>query len=276
MVQILMRASLAEEEEKKAATEVFGDDVVDLRSKLKHTTFIGNDNIVIGRYSVLPYYQELEQDLKPKFLRLVNSFSQHRYVADLQNWFGDFEDITPKTWFRLVDVPQNEPGSFFLKGETNSRKHLWNTHSFAPDRSKVMQVACRLMDDSLIGSQNIYVRQFEEFENFGESTNGLPISNEWRVFSLNGNIVDCGWYWSDHPELAGTIDKQLEMGPPFSFIQNIADRLKDKIPFACFDVAKRKDGRWRLVELNDGQMSGISCIDPLNFYQRLKNIVEKM
>ena len=41
------------------------------------------------------------------------------------------------------------------------------------------------------------------------------------------------------------------------------------------DIAKHQDGRWRLVELNDGNMSGLSCIGPTLFYSNLKNATEQ-
>ena len=43
------------------------------------------DQLVIGRYSVLPFYRELELDLARVGARLINSHKQHRYIADMQN-----------------------------------------------------------------------------------------------------------------------------------------------------------------------------------------------
>jgi hypothetical protein len=52
---------------------------------------LGGD-LVIGRYSVLPFYQELENDLGVVGAKLVNTYRQHRYVADLQNYVADLGD----------------------------------------------------------------------------------------------------------------------------------------------------------------------------------------
>ena len=79
---------------------------------------VHNRDLVIGRLSVLPYYAELEKDVLRKGAQLINSYKQHRYIADLQNWYEDLSDLTPKTWFRLEDIPKNG-GPFILKGETN-------------------------------------------------------------------------------------------------------------------------------------------------------------
>lgn len=35
------------------------------------------------------------------------------------------------------------------------------------------------------------------------------------------------------------------------------------------DIAQKEDGGWVVVELNDGSMSGLSCIDPDELYNNL-------
>ena len=118
---ILMRASLAEQVELEAARMYFH--VLENRSDVLRLHHRPDGQVVIPRYSALPYYQELEYDMTSCGLSLINTYAQHRYVADLQNWYYDFEDLTPKTWFRASDVPSTEEGPFILKGATNSRKH---------------------------------------------------------------------------------------------------------------------------------------------------------
>lgn len=44
---------------------------------------IPNDKLVIGRYSVLPYYKELVEDLDVSGSELINTYTQHRYIADI-------------------------------------------------------------------------------------------------------------------------------------------------------------------------------------------------
>ena len=44
------------------------------------------NSVVIARYAALPYYRELENDLKAIDCELVNTYKQHRFIADLQNW----------------------------------------------------------------------------------------------------------------------------------------------------------------------------------------------
>jgi hypothetical protein len=48
-----------------------------------------------------------------------------------------------------------------------------------------------------------------------------------------------------------------------------AARIAPHVPFFVVDVAETEAGPWRVVEVNDGQMSGLSTIDPDRFYAAL-------
>jgi hypothetical protein len=101
----------------------------------------------------LPFYKEFEDDIKYLGGNLINSYREHCYVADLQNWYYDLEEYTPKTWFRLDQLP--ETGPYVLKGKTNSKKHKWSTHMYAKNKEKAMNVYSLLSTDGYIGHQDI-------------------------------------------------------------------------------------------------------------------------
>src|SRR5882757_7097656 len=82
-------------------------------------TNVGPEDLVIGRYSVLPFYQEVNDDIQNNGGKLINTSPQHHYIADMQEWYEDLKDLTPKLYPRLQDIP--ETGLFVLKGQTNSK-----------------------------------------------------------------------------------------------------------------------------------------------------------
>ena len=109
------------------------------------------DKLVIGRYSVLPYYKELEADLQSQGSRLANSPRQHEYVAEFE-WYRDIEGMTPKTWFTTLSMPKGPgDGPFVVKGLTNSRKFEWDTMMYAPTYQDVLRIISLLGQDGLIG-----------------------------------------------------------------------------------------------------------------------------
>jgi hypothetical protein len=128
---ILFRHSLAEEGELAIAQKYFP--VIEQRALVSE-----NFDMVVPRYSALPYYQELERDIIHLGSNLINTYRQHCYVANIRNWYYDFGDITPRTWFYLDQIPNEGP--FVLKGSTNSKKHQWATHMFANNKQEAIDV----------------------------------------------------------------------------------------------------------------------------------------
>ena len=261
---ILMRASLAEDDELQEAKKHFR--VFGSRSAVP----MGTD--VIGRYSCLPYFKELEADLAFHGSRLINKHAAHLYVADMANYYEDLKDLTPKTWFSLFDFKneQNKPtNGFVLKGQTNSKKQQFNSHMYAATENDVDVVYSRLSDDGFLGDQKIYIREYVPLRQFGIGIRGLPITEEYRFFVLDGQVVGSGYYWSQFPE----IKEQYKLSPdevPESFMKDVMARVGNKIRFYVVDVARKKDGSFCAIELNDAQMSGLSDVEPAVLYSNLK------
>lgn len=290
---ILFRSGLAEEGEMEAAGRHF--DVVTQRAA------IPPDRLVIPRYASLPYHAELEADVRLVGSELINTTTQHRFVADIREWYPivrwgaayastDPEEVkrlhehtppllTPRTWTDggWHDLPE---GQFVVKGTCNSRKHEWQTRMFAPSRAHVSKIVRSLLDDSLLADQGIVVREYVPLRTFMTGLNGLPITNEWRYFCLDGKIVDSGYYWASEPDCewlgvdpnVTVTGKAGEAPPPLaatSLVKETLRRITGRVRFVVVDVAEKASGGWIVIELNDGAMSGLSMIPPDRFYKNL-------
>lgn len=231
-------------------------------------TLVPPNSIIIPRYSVLPFAKELEEDIKNMGSILINTTSQHNYVANLRNWYEDLKDFTPKTWFTLFEAGQHYRGPYVLKGETNSKKFSWNTHMYAKDFAAAGDVLSRLMEDGLIGTQSIVTREYVPLRNYGVMPSGIPISHEFRCFFYKDRLLSKGFYWSNE-------DIEPEDNVPITFLTEIATRVSPNINFWVADVAQTEKGDWIVVELNDGCMSGLSRNDPDILYGNLKRQLEE-
>jgi hypothetical protein len=229
---------------------------------------IAGGELVIGRYSVLPYYKELEEDLNSKGAKLINSHQQHRYVADLWNYVHDLEGLTFRTWNarNMASIPDDIP--LILKGETNSRKDLWKTHMYASNKKDAIEVYLNLSRDNLIGQQEIYAREYVPLVRLIDDPYSAPVTLEFRFFVAYGEVVSSGFYWSSHVDQLEKVPNPSQV--PQEFIQKVIDRVKDKVNFFVMDIAKTQSGEWIVIELNDGQMSGLSENDPNVLYKNLK------
>lgn len=257
--QILFRKGIAEEGEFKAAKQFFPNTV-------ENRVLCEKNAVIIPRYSALPYYQELEQDLSYQGNRLINTYKQHKFIADFA-YYNLVQNHTPKTWFSLAEaLADGYHGPFFIKGKTNSRKFEFNTHCYAKDVKEAVEVSSRLYQDSMIGTQGLIYREYVKLKASEIGLNGLPFANEWRFFFLGSHLVEYGYYWSCAENI---IKNKYCPQKVFNLAMSIAQEFSKRVNFFVLDIAETQDGRAILIEANDSSMSGLSTIDPNEFYRHL-------
>lgn len=240
MPTFLYRKSLIEKNELDIASQYFT--VTDCMVGIQN-------DVVIGRYSCVPFYDEVDKGLRAQNSHLVNSLRQHNYIAQFEYYY-DIEEFTPKTWFRLQDVP--EGGPYIVKGVTNSKKQEWNTKMFAETKQDAIKIAIELKNDYWFAAQDIIVRKYEPMIKLQDSINGLVFTNEWRCFFYKKKLLSMGFYWSQS-DVKGTIDNVGK-----EFVQEMANIIGENCNFYTIDIGQKVDGTWQVVECNDAQMSGLS------------------
>lgn len=271
-ISVLFRVDVDVENEREVCAQYF--DTVNYRSQ------VPDNSLVVARYSCLPYFKELETELALKGSRLINTFREHQYVANLTSWAGPYGVLakyTPRTWTDWSNLPADK--SFVVKGQTNSRKHEWSSRMFCPTREDVPVVAMRLLDDALIREQGLVVREYVPLKKLGEGLNGLPISNEWRTFWVSDGekavSVATGFYWGgSFPEAESSAS--IPMKVFVEFVQKAADLIAPHATFFVLDVAETAAGDWVVIEVNDGMMSGLNGMDPDEFYYSLHKVLTKV
>lgn len=230
---------------------------------------IAKDDLVVGRYSLLPFYAEQAKDIDYVGARLINNYNQHLYVADLGNYIIDLERLTPRTWRSLEDLP--EKGPFVVKGETNSRKSHWLRDMYAETKLEAIAIANRLADDSLLSRQKIYVRQYVPLVKYMDGVNGMPVTKEFRFFVGYGKLLCGAYYWQNYIDDIGGAPSADEV--PTEFLQDVIERVGDQCNFYTIDVGQTLKGDWIVIELNEGQMAGLSCNDPFKLYENLSMVL---
>lgn len=238
---------------------------VDQRTNLKK-----DGSTVICRYSALPFNKELENDLKNLGLTPINSSYEHSYIADM-GWIYDLEEFTFPTWFRLQDVPSEFP--LVVKGRTNSRKFEWDSKMFAKTKKDALNIMHELWHDPLIGNQGIVFRKYIPLKTYEIGINGMPMTNEWRCFFYKNKLIDADFYWSTIDNLS-IINRQEFEDNGLKIAQEAANIISENATFFVIDVAQGENGKWWVVEINDGQMSGLSMIPEERFYNNLKTVLK--
>lgn len=232
---------------------------------------IPEDSIVIPRFRSIPFGEELDREIQARGSKLINSYREHRAIADLFNWVNLLHELTPKA-YTVDELPHIPEGEYFVKGETNSKKNRWFESAYASNKAELMSVIFNLQGDQYVGTQKLAIRPFQHYRKLGEGVDGRPIFHERRIFVLDGKIVSEGFYWSSFADEFGDTAILNQALYENTLAEAIA-RVKHLARFIVIDLAEYPDGSWGVIELNDGCMSGISENDPTvlwsNIYKEL-------
>jgi len=223
-------------------------------------------------------YAQLYMALAERNINLINSPAQYKHCHYLPESYSLIENFTPATVsvkldsdfnfddvFRQLSVFGDKP--LILKDFVKSRKHEWAEACFIPsssDRAAVERVVNRfreLQGDDL--NEGLVFREFVEFQPLAaHSKSKMPLTKEFRLFFLDGELLDSFEYW-DEGEYDGS-------RPPDNIFADVARSVQSR--FFTMDIAQTVGGEWQIVELGDGQVAGLpDNADIQRFYRELKN-----
>lgn len=206
-------------------------------------------------------YQLMRHNLGLRSVDMKSDTSDYMSSYWLAHWYHHFRDVTPKsTYFPADYTPEQylpivkediRNGPYIVKDQVKSRKHEWDTACFSPSRKELPNIInefIRLQGDSLNGG--IVVRQFEDFD---------KSVGEMRVWWVNGKLAMVSPH-PDTPHLFTDID--------LSFVEPYVKSFRR--PFVTTDITLLTDGTPRVVEVSDGQVSGIpKGFDATRLFQAL-------
>lgn len=253
---VLFRHNPYLKDEYKTATKYF---------KTTHNRTACYDSLVIGRYSVLPYYLELQKDLEINNCKLINSYNEHLWIANF-DYYKELKDFTPETWFDHDFPYVFDDGPFVVKGRTSSLKFQWDSRVFAKDKKRAIEIGLDLKKHKAIGEQGIVYRRYVPLKTFELSYNGLPITNEYRFFFYKQKMLAYGYYWE---QWCSDLSKPSINDEGIQLAQECANIASEHVNFFSLDVAEKEKGGWILIEVNDAQQSGLSLVDDNVLYQNL-------
>lgn len=222
-------------------------------------------------------YSILYNDLLSKNFKLINTVEEYQNCHYLPDSLRFIENRTPKTVFERFDSSDSidkliAKSKIFgqkpviLKDYVKSEKHDWETACFvldASDTDKLKKSIAKLVE--LRGeylNEGIVVRAFIELNDLTvHSKSGMPLTEEYRLFFCNKKLVGIYDYWE---EVAYKLSK-----PDTTAFEDIAKQIESN--FFSMDIARQKNGEFIIIELGDGQVSGLpDKANRAEFYKQLK------
>ena len=186
-------------------------DVLGNAQVTEHLHEIQAGDVVFPRFRAIPFGDLLQKGVEHAGAELINSFHQHRNIADSATWShlldgSDGNDALSPKQYGIDDIRHLPEGEWFVKGETNSLKNQWLNATFAPSTRDLGRVVSNFMADSYVGSQSVVIKPFQHYRKLATGVNGAPVFHERRAFILDGKVVSDGFYWSNWKEEVGEIE----------------------------------------------------------------------
>lgn len=203
-------------------------------------------------------YAEMEHALAVRGCALLTDATAYRTAHELPFWYEAFAGLTPRSVWRALSVGEALPGPSvwsdlagrlgsgpgIVKDFVKSRKHEWHEACFVPDvrdgvhLARVVGRLVELQGDFLAGG--VVLRAYEPFVPGGEA----------RVWWVDGQAVRV----TAHPDTPGRL--------PTPSLDAVGEAVRTLgCRWVSTDMALRADGVWRVVEVGDGQVSGLPADD---------------
>ena len=167
-----------------------------------------------------------------------------------------------------MELAKGLHGSYLIKDYVKSRKHEWNDACFIKDiedrenTARIVNNFISRQGSSLVGG--IVLRRFESLRKTGvHEISKMPLSEEYRIFILLGEILVVGDYWTDGEHIRLSQEECY-------WIKSIAERVKSN--FVTVDLAGRTDGRLIIIEFGEGQVSGLQQVQAEKFYREFVDL----
>lgn len=222
-------------------------------------------------------YEAFYQGLLSKNISLMHDTKMYLHTHYFPNSYPIIQDYTPKSV--IIPLEKGEihfekifdslrvfgSKALIIKDFVKSEKHDWYTACYIPaaDNQEVVRKITRnflsLRGDFL--NKGLVYREFVKLAHLTQHTKSeMPLAQEYRLFYFNQNLLCYAEYWEE-----GDYSPEVPDFKPFNAIAS-----KVKSSFFSMDIAKTEKGEWIIMELGDGQVSGLpENLDAEIFYKRL-------
>jgi ATP-grasp domain, R2K clade family 3 len=233
-----------------------------------------------------PYYEEMCQVAQGKVL---NSYQDYCWTFNFPQWYKVFTNHeTPESLTftgdeignlgltgvakQVAKLIGNKP--LIIKDWLKSRKHEWFDACFIKDASDVKESIRVMTNFFTLQGRDFYgglvFREYLSLKKLGvHPKSGMPLPIEFRTFFLNGIPLITSLYWNNDIPYPTDIES-----PPQTWLEEIGRKMCT--PFVALDIAQSEDGKWWVIEVNDGGSAGYpDNLDSQEFYGLLYKSLNK-
>ena len=227
---------------------------------------------VVGRMGALDDYEAMYKACLAYGFELINSPAQHRKASELEHWYPDIEEFTPKSVVfehlpTVDEVLKHFTFPVFIKGNRQTAKHN-PALAIANNKEELESILKAYQQNNILHWQKLVCREYVSLQPLDyEVAHTVPLSFEFRTFWWKSQLVGAGRYWAQFIDYDWTSTQQAKA---LSIASMAAQRLQ--VPFLVIDLALTAEGKWIIIECNDGQESGYCGVNVREMWRRVLEI----
>ena len=235
----------------------------------RHVWRLPESLTTVARIGAIDYYEDFYSSLQNDGISLIHTPEEHLRCSELPKWYPMIREFTPRSiWFSeipsLEQVIKHFDFPIFVKGARQTSKHQ-RSLSIIDSPEAFEKAMSHYAKDPILHWQQIVCRELVDLRPIsGGSADRVPASYEFRTFWWKGEFVGAGRYWFEAEDYHWTADEQKEA---LAIASDVAKRVD--VTFLVVDVAQRADGKWIVIECNDGQESGYAGLSPLQLWKNI-------
>jgi hypothetical protein len=231
----------------------------------------GEPCIWVGTIPSPERYADVEREVARRGATLVNSQAAHLVALELQRAYPHIAEWTARTAEvrDLKDVPAalarvGLPA--FIKGAVFSRKTMGWKACVAQTPEEAETLVSKLLAMPTRARGVALLREVLPLRRApAQGDMDFPVAREYRVFLLDGEPLEWGFYWFDETPFGPL--SAVESAEMLSVARAVAARLPTRL--LSVDVAQLEDGSFRCIEVGDPQFSGLSHLSAKRYWTAL-------
>lgn len=240
----------------------------------RHPIRIEEPTIAIARMGAAQDYEVRYNELFELGVQLVHTPAEYSRTSLLPCWYPMLTDLTPRSvWFEeppdVKEIERQFEWPVFIKGERQTSRHARIT-SIIESPEQFKEVMQRWERDSILWWQRVVCREYVPLRKVAaessHTSHTIPKSFEFRTFWWLGECVGFGRYWTSETYDATKTERDEAIAIAAEAVKRVG------VAFLVVDVAMGEDGRWWVIEVNDGQDSGYAGVLPLPMWRRMLDL----
>jgi hypothetical protein len=231
------------------------------------------DTVAVARVGAVSHNDVVYDTLRDhEQIALIHTPEEHLRASELPRWYPLIAHLKPRSlWFETRPpakvIEEHFGWPIFMKGSRQTSRHQ-RTLSIIASAEQFEQALNAYAADPILRWQGVVCRDYVPLRHIEDANpNRLPCAFEFRTFWWKCELAGCGRYWWEAKQYRMTA---LEERDALAVAREAAERVD--VSFLVVDVAQAQDGRWLVIECNDGQESGYAGIPAMAIWQRIVDI----